>query len=87
MDESFGACVLKPGAVYGTRYAGSVPIPLWLGMAPASALLRRAPAALAANAPVSVHNVAAAAVDAATQPQFRAKRTVLENNALLNWLR
>ena len=60
-----------------------MPIPLWLGMAPASVALRMLPLAAArANAPVSVRNVAAAAVDAATEPAFRGRFTVLENKAL-----
>jgi uncharacterized protein YbjT (DUF2867 family) len=69
-------------AIYGTRYAGATPIPLWLAMAPASAVLRRLPGPFAANAPISVRNVAAAAVDAATQPAFRGRFTVLDNTEL-----
>ena len=66
-------------AIYGTRYAGGVPLPLWAAMAPASAVLRRLPGPFAANAPVSVRCVAAAAVDAATQPGYRGRFTVLDN--------
>ncbi len=83
VDASFGAAVLKPGAIYGTRYAGSTPIPLWLAMAPASRLLRLLPGPLRANAPVSVRSVAAAAVDAATDPALRGRFTVLDNEELL----
>lgn len=43
-DPSCGTAVLKPGAIYGTRYTpGGTPIPLWLAMAPASAVLRHMP--------------------------------------------
>lgn len=34
-----GAAVLRPGAVNGTRYAGTVPIPLWIALSPAAWLL------------------------------------------------
>jgi len=57
-------------------------VPLWLAMAPASALMRVA-GPLRAHAPVSVRNVAAAAVDAALDPTLRGKFVVLDNEALL----
>ncbi len=69
-------------AIYGTRYAGSVPIPLFLAMAPASFVLRRLPGPFVGNAPVSVRNVAAAAVDAATQDAYRGRFSVLTNEEL-----
>lgn len=47
-DASFGTAVLKPGAIYGTRYtAGGTPVPLWVAMAPASVVLRNMPSARA----------------------------------------
>ena len=77
--------MLQPGAIYGTRYmpGSRLPIPLWLAMAPAAALLRRAPAALAAHSPVSVQRVAAAAVDAATRAEYRGKATVVDNARII----
>ena len=69
-------------AIYGTRYAGGKPIPLWAALAPVSAALRLLPGPLRAHAPVSVRHVAAAAVDAATEPRFRGTFTVLENEEL-----
>ena len=70
-------------AIYGTRYAGRWPIPLWPFMAPASAVLRRLPSPLLVeNAPISVSNVAAAAVDAATNPALQAKFTVWGNQEM-----
>jgi hypothetical protein len=56
-------------------------VPLWLAMAPASAVLQ-AMGPLRAHAPVSVRNVAAAAVDAALAPAPGAFR-VIDNEALL----
>ena len=37
--EGFGAVVLKPGGVSGTRHVDGVALPLWIAMAPASACL------------------------------------------------
>lgn len=72
-------------AIYGTRYVGTWPVPLWPVMAPASAVMRRLPGSFfAANAPVSVRTVAAAAVDAATDPSLRGRHTVWENIELFN---
>ena len=57
-------------------------------MAPASAVLRRLPGSpiFAENAPISVRNVAAAAVDAATDPALRGKFTVWGNQELFHHL-
>ncbi len=67
-------------AIYGTRYAGRTPIPLWLALAPVSLLLRALPGdAFLSNAPVDVRNVAAAAVDAATDVKYAGKFSVIEN--------
>lgn len=57
-------------------------MPLWALMAPASAVLRRLPGPAVANSPVSVRNVAAAAVDAATDARYRGRFTVLDNAEL-----
>ena len=86
-STAFGTAVLKPAAIFGTRYVGKLPVPLWPIMAPASAIMRRLPvASLAANAPVSVRNVAAAAVDAATDAKLRGRHTVWENVELFTHL-
>jgi uncharacterized protein YbjT (DUF2867 family) len=66
------------------RYAGSVPIPLFLAMAPVSLVLRRLPGPFVGNAPVSVRNVAAAAVDAATLDTYRGRFRVLANEELFH---
>ena len=83
VDASFGAAVLKPGAIYGTRHTpGGTPIPLWLLMAPAARIARMMPSAIAANSPVSVEAVAAAAVDAAMDAANVGRATVIENAEL-----
>jgi hypothetical protein len=56
-------------------------------MAPASAVMRRLPSPLLVdNAPISVSNVAAAAVDAATDPALHAKFTVWGNQDMFHHL-
>jgi len=82
VDGSFGAAVLKPGAIYGTRYVGNTPVPLWAVLGPASALMRNLWGPLRANAPVSVDLVASAAVDAATSAAFHGQFRVLDIVAL-----
>ena len=77
---------LSREAIYGTRYAGTTPIPLWLALAPVSAAMRRLPGA-AAHAPVSVARVAAAAVEAALAERFRGAFTVIENEELLRGIK
>ena len=57
-------------------------MPLWLAMAPASAVLR-AVGPLRAHAPVSVRNVAAAAVDCALDAGLTGAFRVVDNDALL----
>jgi hypothetical protein len=72
----------RGAAIYGTRFHGRTPVPLWIAMAPASAVLR-ALGPLRAHAPVSVRNVAAAAVDAALSPPSPGAFRVVDNEALL----
>ena len=82
--EGFGAVVLKPGGVSGTRHVDGVVLPLWIAMAPASAALRNIPIdAVASLAPTPATNVARAAVAAATEEKYAAKFTVIDNIALL----
>lgn len=58
-------------------------MPLWLAMAPASAVLRALPGPLRAHAPVSVRNVAKAAVDAALDASLKGRFLVMDNDTLL----
>ena len=82
--DGFGAVILKPGGVSGTRHADGVALPLWIAMAPASAAMRNIPIdAVASLAPTPATNVARAAVAAATEEKYAAKFTVIENLALL----
>lgn len=80
-DGWHGAAVLKPGAVSGTRQLpGGSSVPLGSLLGPVSQAMRAL--GLRAHAPVDVRVLAAAAVDAATQPRFRKAFTVVENAEL-----
>lgn len=75
---------LSYAVMYGALCAGKTPVPLWLAMAPTSALLRAvAPAPVRAHAPVSVRNVAAAEVNAALEVALCGDFRVVDNEALL----
>lgn len=76
--------ILKPGVVSGTRYVGSIPLPLWLVFAPMRffcrvfaspclALERMLPGLLGGCLRPAVHaeEIAAAAADVITDPEFK----------------
>jgi len=84
-----GILVLQPSAVSGTRYAGNVPIPLWLMLAPmrmvfssVAAPCRWLEGALPSlfagvlRPAVSAEEIAAAAADAIEDPTFSGLREV-----------
>mmetsp|Transcript_17768 Transcript_17768/g.35073 ORF Transcript_17768/g.35073 Transcript_17768/m.35073 type:complete len:271 (-) Transcript_17768:347-1159(-) len=92
-----GAVILKPSAIYGTRYTeGGMPIPLWTVMAPTSFLMqglsqtgisgyleRSVPSVFKGvlSPPVSVDAVARAAVDAASMDRLPGGNGVFEVEA------
>lgn len=93
---SRGAVVLKPGAVYGTRYTkGGTPIPLAPVLAPVSWALTAMPGVVsgltsalpsvlegALVPPVNVERLAEAAAEGATSDKYTGKVTVLDSFAL-----
>ena len=90
-----GGVVLRPGGVYGTRYASGYAIPLWVVMTPMSRVMQllSGPLGMLARAapsvfeglvpPVDVEAVARAAVRGATDPEYDGVYTIIENDALL----
>merc|ERR1712207_131270 len=79
-----GVLILKPSLVSGTRYVGSLPLPLWLAFAPlrlffttfatpCQALEKAFPSLLGGCLRPAVHveEIAAAAVDAIVDPNLR----------------
>lgn len=84
-----GVLIVKPSVISGTRYAGTMPIPLWLMLEPMRAVLvmsaklcqgleRRFPRLLGGvlRPPVRVEEIAAAAADAIEDPTFNGVRAV-----------
>ena len=81
-----GAAVLKPGPVSGMRITGSgSKIPLWAAMGPMAAVMNALPlpAGVKQMTPVSVDNVARAAVTAATDESYAGKFTSISNAELI----
>ena len=81
-----GAAVLKPGPVSGTRITSSgSKIPLWAAMGPMAAVMNALPlpAGMKQMTPVSVDNVARAAVTAATDESYAGKFTQISNAELI----
>lgn len=81
-----GAAVLKPGPVSGTRITSSgSKIPLWAAMGPMAAVMNTLPlpAGMKQMTPVSVDNVARAAVTAATDDSYAGKFTQISNAELI----
>jgi len=81
--------VVKPGAISGTRYAGSVPLPIWLLLepmrlafralaAPCRAMERLLPSLLEGvlRPAVRAEEIAAAAADAIESPELRGVQTL-----------
>jgi hypothetical protein len=81
-----GAAVLKPGPVSGTRITSSgSKIPLWAAFGPMAAVMNALPlpAGMKQMTPVSVDNVARAAVTAATADSYAGKFTQISNAELI----
>eukprot|EP00747_Dinoflagellata_sp_TGD_P167045 gnl/TRDRNA2_/TRDRNA2_190802_c0_seq1.p1 gnl/TRDRNA2_/TRDRNA2_190802_c0~~gnl/TRDRNA2_/TRDRNA2_190802_c0_seq1.p1 ORF type:complete len:251 (+),score=43.66 gnl/TRDRNA2_/TRDRNA2_190802_c0_seq1:61-813(+) len=92
-----GVLVVKPSAVSGSRYEGSMKIPLWLILEPMRAVFRLMAGVCGTverllpslfggvlRPPVRVEEIAAAAVDAIKDPSFSGVRT-LGTDALVGY--
>uniref|UniRef100_A0A7S4PT26 NAD-dependent epimerase/dehydratase domain-containing protein n=1 Tax=Alexandrium monilatum TaxID=311494 RepID=A0A7S4PT26_9DINO len=84
-----GVLIVKPSAISGTRYSGSMPVPLWLMLepmrlvfkalsGPCMALERMMPSLLEGvlRPPVRVEEIARAVADAIQDPKFKGVRVL-----------
>merc|ERR1719367_1279507 len=84
-----GVLIVKPSAISGTRYAGSLGVPLWLAMEPMRVMFKALASPLGAaeravpsllegvlRPPVRVEEIAAAVADAIEDPQFQGVKTL-----------